>query len=206
MRTFIFLIALASASCVVVPQSRRGKLAGISGGKAQFSGALRNACALADLKMNRLLDTIDAFAAESGLDAEVEPPHRFPPTEVDESPPLGMDLTRGEIRTILWATGFAVDYSWMEFDAFDERGRPRHHRGVSVEPGVYFLGLPWQSRRGSSFIWGVWHDARYLADQITIQRGYQAYLPAAQPVAEATLTPSERGLDEPAALAASGAL
>ena len=70
----------------------RGKLAGIGGGKAQFSGSLRNQCALADLKMNRLLDTIDAYARDSGLDAEVEPPHRFPPTEVDESPPLGMDL------------------------------------------------------------------------------------------------------------------
>jgi putative flavoprotein involved in K+ transport len=75
----------------------------------------------------------------------------------------------------VWATGFAVDYSWLHVNAFDEHGKPKHQRGVSSEPGVYFLGLPWQSRRGSSFIWGVWHDAKYLADHIQMQRGYLAY-------------------------------
>ena len=69
----------------------------------------------------------------------------------------------------------ASDYSWLQVDAFDERGRPRHRRGVSTEPGVYFLGLPWLSRRGSSFIWGVWHDAKHVADHIATQRGYLAY-------------------------------
>jgi putative flavoprotein involved in K+ transport len=63
----------------------------------------------------------------------------------------------------------------LKVDAFDDRGRPKHHRGVSVEPGIYFLGLPWQSRRGSSFIWGVWHDAKHLADRISTQRRYLAY-------------------------------
>ncbi|MEI7544895.1 MAG: FAD-dependent oxidoreductase, partial [Mycobacteriaceae bacterium] len=76
------------------------------------------------------------------------------------------------------ATGFALDYGWLQVDAFDETGKPKHQRGVSSEPGVYFLGLPWLSRRGSSFIWGVWHDAKYLADQIMIQRGYLAYQPS----------------------------
>jgi putative flavoprotein involved in K+ transport len=63
---------------------------------------------------------------------------------------------------------------------FDERGRPKHQRGVSVEPGMYFLGLPWLSRRASSFIYGVWHDARYLADHIWTQRMYRDYRPGAQ--------------------------
>ena len=76
---------------------------------------------------------------------------------------------------MIWATGFAVDYWWLEVDAFDDGGRPRHQRGVSPVPGVYFLGLPWLSRRGSSFIWGVWHDAKYLADHIQTQRGYAGY-------------------------------
>jgi len=79
------------------------------------------------------------------------------------------------VRSIIWATGFAVDYSWLQVDAFDADGKPKHRRGVSSEPGVYFLGLPWLSRRGSSFIWGVWHDARYLADHIATQRSYLAY-------------------------------
>jgi putative flavoprotein involved in K+ transport len=73
----------------------------------------------------------------------------------------------------------AVDYSWLKVDAFDAAGKPRHQRGVSSESGIYFLGLPWQSRRGSSFIWGVWHDAKYVADHIAIQRQYLEYRDAA---------------------------
>ena len=77
-------------------------------------------------------------------------------------------------------TGLLAVLLLLKVDVFGENGRPKHQRGVSAEPGIYFLGLPWQSRRGSSFIWGVWHDARYLADQITIQRNYMAYHNASQ--------------------------
>ena len=73
------------------------------------------------------------------------------------------------------ATGFAVDYGWLKVDAFDAAGKPQHQRGVSSEAGIYFLGLPWQSRRGSSFIWGVWHDAKHVAGHIATQRTYLAY-------------------------------
>jgi putative flavoprotein involved in K+ transport len=100
------------------------------------------------------------------------------------TPILELDLARAGVTSIIWATGFATDYSWLHVDAFDEHGKPRHQRGVSNEPGVYFLGLPWQSRRGSSFIWGVWHDARYVADHIAIQRSYLDYHNAAQRQAE----------------------
>ncbi|MDR8459894.1 FAD-dependent oxidoreductase, partial [Acinetobacter baumannii] len=75
-------------------------------------------------------------------------------------------------------TGYTTDYRWLKVNAFDDAQRPQHHRGVSTEPGVYFLGLPWLSRRGSTFIWGVWHDAKYIADQIAIQRQYQRYQPS----------------------------
>jgi putative flavoprotein involved in K+ transport len=90
-------------------------------------------------------------------------------------PILSLDVAKSGITSIIWATGFSVDYGWLKVDALDEKGKPRHRRGVSTEPGVYFLGLPWLSRRGSSFIWGVWHDAKHIADQIAIQRGYLAY-------------------------------
>ena len=86
-----------------------------------------------------------------------------------------LNLSQAGVTSIIWATGYAVDYGWLPAGALDEKGRPKHTRGVSAEQGIYFLGLPWLSRRGSSFIWGVWHDARYIADQIAIQRGYQAY-------------------------------
>ena len=96
------------------------------------------------------------------------------------NPILELDLAKAGIASIIWATGYIANYSWLKVDAFDESGRPKHQRGVSAEPGIYFLGLPWQSRRGSSFIWGVWHDAKHLADRISTQRRYLQYHAAAQ--------------------------
>lgn len=124
-----------------------------------------------------LLDEADAYIERHGLDLPEEPDARVlgaDPACVTD-PILELDLAAAGITSIVWATGFRADYSWLHVDAFDEAGRPLHQRGVSPETGVYFLGLPWQSRRGSSFIWGVWHDAKYLADQIQIQQGYRAY-------------------------------
>ncbi len=141
-----------------------GRLAGINEGKkAQFSGSLRNVCALADLKMNRLLDTIDEWARENGRDDEVAPSHRFEPTEVEESPPLLLDLTRGRIKTIIWATGFRPDYSWLDMPVVDHKGYIRHDGGIVEAPGLYLLGMPFLRRRKSSLIDGVGDDARDLS-------------------------------------------
>lgn len=141
-----------------------GRLAGIKDGKAQLSGSLRNQCALSDLKMNRLLDTIDEWASQNGLDDQVEPSHRFEPTRVEASPPLGIDLSRGEIRTILWATGFRPDFSWLDVPVFDRKGRIRHDGGVVVDaPGMYLMGMPFLRRRKSSLIDGASDDARDLS-------------------------------------------
>ena len=143
-----------------------GRLAGAADGKAQFSGSLRNQCALSDLKMNRLLDRIDAWATEQGLDGEVDPPHRFEPTRVDASPPLGISLRSGEIRTVVWATGFRPDYSWLHVPVLDHKGRVRHDGGVVHARGMYLLGLPFLRRRRSSLIDGAAADARDLSDHL----------------------------------------
>ena len=143
-----------------------GRLAGIADGYAQFSGSLRNQCELSDLKMNRLLERIDAWATERGLDGEVDPPQRFEPTRVDASPPLGIDLRRGEIRTVVWATGFHPDYSWMQAPVLDRKGRIRHDGGIVESPGMYLLGIPFLRRRRSSLIDGAASDARDLADHL----------------------------------------
>ena len=140
-----------------------GRLAGVNAGKAQFSGALRNQCALSDLKMGRLLDTIDAWATANGLDGEVEPPHRFRPTEVEGAPPLGLDLTGGEIQTIIWATGFRPDYAWLDVPVLDRKGQIRHDGGVVESPGLYVIGLQFLRRRKSALIDGAGDDAHDLS-------------------------------------------
>lgn len=124
-----------------------------------------------------VLDGADAYIARTGIDLPEEPEARNlgPLPECVTNPILELDLAEAGITSIVWATGFRVDYSWLPEGATDEQGRPRHERGVSAEPGIYFLGLPWQSHRGSTFIWGVWHDAKFVADKIEIQRGYLAY-------------------------------
>lgn len=121
-----------------------------------------------------LLDEADAYVEANGIDLPEEPGARkfVPNAECINEPLRTLDLKKAGITTIIWATGFAVDYHWLEVDALDDDGRPEHQRGVSKAPGIYFLGLAWQSRRGSSFIWGVWHDAKFLADHIVTQRSY----------------------------------
>jgi putative flavoprotein involved in K+ transport len=160
-RREIDLNALSAAGVRLV-----GRLAGIRGGKAQFSGSLPNCCALADLKMNRLLERIDLWATRHGLDEIVDPPHRFEPTRLGGSLPLGLDLTSGEIRTILWATGYRPDYSWLDVPVVDRRGRIRHDGGVVAAPGMYLMGMPFLRRRKSSLIDGAGGDARDLADHL----------------------------------------
>ena len=143
-----------------------GRLAGISDGKAQFSGSLRNMCALSDLKMNRLLNTIDEWAVENGLDGEHEPPHRLPPTEVEESPALVLDLKAAGIRSVIWATGFHPDYSWLEVSVLDRKGLIRHDGGVVAHPGLYLMGIQFLRRRKSALIDGAGDDARDLSDHL----------------------------------------
>lgn len=139
-----------------------GRFAGFSNGQAQFSGSLRNVCTLADLKMHRLLDTIDEWASGNLAGGEVDSPHRFAPTRVPDSPPLVIDPGRRGIRTIIWATGFKPDFSWLEVPVLDRKGRLRHSGGVVDAPGMYVLGLNFLRRRKSSFIHGAEDDARDL--------------------------------------------
>ncbi len=146
-------------------------------GKVAFARDLTKNLARGDASYMALLDEADAYVARNGLDLPEEPDARRiePDPDCVRNPILELDLAEAGITSIIWATGFAADYGWLKVEAFDDKGRPKHQRGVSVEPGIYFLGLPWQSRRASSFIWGVWHDAKHLADRISTQRKYLAY-------------------------------
>ena len=142
-----------------------------------FAPDLARNIARGDANYMSVLDEADAYVARNGLDLPPEPEARTigPDPQCMTDPVLVLNLAEAGIGSIIWATGFTVDYNWLKVDVFDEKGKPRHQRGVSTEPGIYFLGLPWQSRRGSSFIWGVWHDAQHVADHISTQRKYLAY-------------------------------
>ncbi|KEJ89222.1 flavin-containing monooxygenase [Sulfitobacter donghicola] len=162
---------------------------GYDEGTVSFADDLGKNIAAGDANYFEMLDAADAYAEAMGLDLPLEPEARemFADPECLTNPISSLDLAKEGITTIIWATGFKQDFSWLKVDAFDDQGAPIHQRGVSKEPGVYFLGLPWQSRRGSTFLWGVWHDAKFIADQIAIQRAYADYqgeaaivLPAAE--------------------------
>lgn len=164
--------ALAASGITLV-----GRTASFEDGVLSFETDLADNIKAGDANMLALMDAADDYVERNWLDLPPEPEARrlFPDPDCVTNPLLELDLGAAGVTSVIWATGFTTDYSWLRVDAFDGYGRPQHHRGVSREPGVYFLGLPWLSRRGSSFIWGVWHDARYLADQIGIQRNYARY-------------------------------
>jgi putative flavoprotein involved in K+ transport len=160
-RETLDLNALTSMGVEVV-----GRLAGMRDSRALFSGGLRNATSLADLKMNRLLGSYDESAAASGQDAPVGPVERFEPTRVPASARWQLDLGSGEIASIVWATGFKPDYSWLHVPVVDEKGQLRHDGGVAASPGLYALGLPVLRRRKSTFIYGIEDDAREVIGQL----------------------------------------
>jgi putative flavoprotein involved in K+ transport len=160
-RTTLDLNALASIGVELV-----GRWAAVRDGSALFSGGLRNVFSLADLKMRRLLDTFDEWALTSGRDAGFGRPERFAPTHVPSSTRLQLDLGSGEIRSVVWATGFRPDYGWLDVPVVDAKGQLRHEGGVADSPGLYALGLPVLRRRRSTFMCGIEDDAREVIEQL----------------------------------------
>jgi putative flavoprotein involved in K+ transport len=151
-----------------------GRLVGVDGRKLQFSGTLRNECAMADLKQARMLENFDALVEQPTLNgawgAGLTPAERFEATRLEESPPLALDLASERIGTVIWATGFVPDFSWLQMPVFDPRGRLRHQGGI-VAPGLYVLGLNFMRRRKSSFIHGAEDDVRELGTRLVAGLG-----------------------------------
>ena len=156
-----------------------GMTASYDKGIVSFAPGLAETIARGDANYLAVLDEADAYVARNGLDLPEEPEaRRFgPDADCITNPLSSLDLAAAGVSTIIWATGYTTDFGWMEVDVFGENGRPQHQRGITAERGIYFLGLPWLSGRGSSFIWGVWQDARHIAEHIVIQRGYLDYKP-----------------------------
>lgn len=154
---------LASRGIVLV-----GRTDAFEDGTLRFADDLVENVALGDADYLSVLDQADAYAIANGLDFPEDPAARdmLPDPECLRDPVRELDLAAAGINTIVWATGFAFDFSWVDADTFDARGAPIHAQGVSREPGLFFIGLPWLTRRGSAFIWGVWHDADGLSARI----------------------------------------
>jgi len=143
-----------------------GRWAAIRDGRALFSGGLRNVFSLADLKLQRLLENFDEWARSNGVDADLDPPERFARTRLPQSSRLQLDLEGGEIRTVVWATGYRPDYAWLDVPVVDSKGQLQHDGGVVDSPGLYALGLPVLRRRKSTFIHGIEDDAREVIDHL----------------------------------------
>lgn len=154
-----------------------GRTASFANGKVTFESDVKANIERGDDNYLSLLDAADAYIERNNLDLPEEPEARnfLPMPECATNPILELDLKEAGITSIIWSTGFGVNYDWLKVDTFNEKGYPLHQRGVSREPGVYFVGLPWLSRRGSTFIWGVWHDAKHIADHIATQCKYLKY-------------------------------
>ena len=157
-----------------------GRASGYRDGKLLVDDDLGENIAAGDANYLDMLRQADAYIERFGLNLPVEPEAHVLPDDPDclTHPLSELDFAGASVTNVIWATGYTQDFSWIELpNACDANGAPFHQRGVSPEPGLYFLGLPWQSRRGSTFIWGVWHDASHVADQIEIQRNYREYSP-----------------------------
>jgi putative flavoprotein involved in K+ transport len=172
-RTVDFRLVAASGITLV------GRTEEFDSGTLRFRNDLAGSIANGDATYLQVLDAADAYVDRNQLDLPEEPEARRLGTLPDcvTDPILEIDLQESGVTSIIWATGYSVDYSWLKADVLDGMGKPRHERGVSPEPGVYFVGLPWLSRRSSSFLCGVWSDASYIAHHISAQRRYLDYVP-----------------------------
>lgn len=142
-----------------------GRLGRISNGVAQFSGSLANICKMADLKMNRLLQRFDDWAETADVD-EIGPATRFEATRVPSPTRLELGFAEDDIGTIVWATGYRPDYSWLDVPVLDRKGRILHNGGVTEAPGLYVTGLNVLRRRRSSFINGAERDSEDLSNHL----------------------------------------
>lgn len=144
-----------------------GKLGAIRDGVALFSGGLANTYQLADLKLTRLLDRFDAWASRSGAVDGLGAPDRPGPIRPDATDRVELDLEREGIETVVWATGYRQDLSWLDVPVFGYKGAIRHEGGVVTgSPGLYLLGSSLLRRRRSTYIAGAAQDTRDLADHL----------------------------------------
>jgi putative flavoprotein involved in K+ transport len=147
----------------VVPH---GHLTGCRHGILSFAADLASLVDAAEQNAIRFRAAVDDYVRRTGLDVPPEPAPRARPAPWADHPARTLDLARADIGTVIWATGFRRDFSWLPAPVLDDAGEPVQRRGVTPAEGLYFLGLRWMHRRSSSFLDGVGADAEYLAEHI----------------------------------------
>ena len=143
-----------------------GRLRSLEGRVASLSQDLAATAAAADRATHRVLDSLDRYAASSGLDREVLPALRPSGVNVPATPSR-LDLRAEGIGTVVLATGFQPEFSWVDLPIVAPDGTIRQRRGVTDAPGVYVIGQRFQHRRDSAFIDGARHDAAFIVGQLT---------------------------------------
>ncbi len=143
-----------------------GLLDGLNDGVMRFQDTLQGALDHADKTYNGINAAIDKHIADKGLNAP--PPSVYEPVWQPQggTAHTQLDLAAAGITSVIWCIGFKPDFGWVDAPVFNGRGQPVHHRGVTQQPGLYFLGLPWLHTWGSGRFSGVARDALYLAEQI----------------------------------------
>ncbi|NBB11697.1 MSMEG_0569 family flavin-dependent oxidoreductase [Pseudomonas sp. SLFW] len=141
-----------------------GRLDGLQGEVMQFSDNLTDSLNSADAVYNRINASIDKYIAEQGIDAPAG--EGYEPVWTPEQERRELNLLEQGITCIIWCIGFTPDFSWVDAPVFSGRGHPGHVRGVTAQPGLYFLGLPWLYTWGSGRFSGVARDAEYLVEHI----------------------------------------
>ncbi|MEM9092495.1 MAG: MSMEG_0569 family flavin-dependent oxidoreductase [Cyanobacteria bacterium P01_F01_bin.53] len=144
-----------------------GKLNIIQGNYLTLQDDLQQNLDYADSVAESIKGTIDNYIKNNQIEAPTEAP--YAPVWQPENTPLSVDLKAANIGTVIWATGYHMDFSWIEVPAFDGKGYPSHERGVTTTEGLYFLGLPWLYTWGSGRFSGVARDANYLASYIALK-------------------------------------
>lgn len=147
-----------------------GRLEDLGAERASFSDDLADSCRTSDDRRARVLDRIDDHVGAAGLAREVDDPDR--PERFTPDPGIErLDLARSGITNVLWATGHRRSYPWLRVPVLDAAGEIRHVGGVTPEPGLYVLGLPFLRSRRSTFIHGAGADAAAVVDHLLVRLG-----------------------------------
>ena len=140
-------------------------------GVIEIAPGLAESLAEGDLVYITFLRMVDEYVKRRGLDMPEDPGARItlPDPPCVTAPQTHLDLAAAGVSAVIWATGYGLDFGWIDLPVLDAGGEPIHRNGISAVSGLYFLGLPWLSKMNSSFLSGVGDDATVLADHIRVR-------------------------------------